>query len=230
MADSRTERLCILLPASIRPSCITHSTLFSCHYYQPASQRNKRRPWIVATLTKKSRHGIWLKKYGICWKDVWLRPICKVCLCLYGEPATLNEHNCKVLGTIIHTHTVKVVGENHDCQVSIHQPVGRLERGQGSRLGNWLFPRPSTKEGMKYCLLYSFINYCIVGDFSGRKCLQISRFYGYSRKFSPQNLEAWHLLAAPASISRKFFGKNLSFLLRSYSTYRQFWLCKYPFT
>ena len=54
-ADSRTERLCILLPASIRPSCITHSTLFSRHYYQPASQWNKHHPQIVAALKQTTK-------------------------------------------------------------------------------------------------------------------------------------------------------------------------------
>ena len=41
----------------------------------------------------------------------------------------LNEHNCKVLGTTICTHTVEVIGENHDCPVSIHQPVGSTRTG-----------------------------------------------------------------------------------------------------
>ena len=37
--------------------------------------------------------------------------------------------------------------------------------------------------------------YCIAGNFRGRKLSQISRFFGYSQKFSPRNLEAWCPLA-----------------------------------
>ena len=44
--------------------------------------------------------------------------------------------------------------------------------------------------------------YRIVGNFWGRK---LSRLCGYSRKFSPQNLAVWCLLAAPASNLQKFF-------------------------
>ena len=47
--------------------------------------------------------------------------------------------------------------------------------------------------------------YGIVGNIWGKKLSQISRFYGYSQKFPPQNLGVWHHLAGPASHLRVFF-------------------------
>ena len=47
--------------------------------------------------------------------------------------------------------------------------------------------------------------YHIAGNFQGRKLLRISRFCGYSQKFSPRNLEVWHLLVAPKVFSVKIF-------------------------
>ena len=53
-ADSRTERLCVLLPASIRPSCIACMHLIQLSYL-PASQRNKRYPRVVAVLKQTAK-------------------------------------------------------------------------------------------------------------------------------------------------------------------------------
>ena len=59
-----------------------------------------------------------------------------------------------------------------------------------------------------------YVDYRIVGNFRGRKLSQISRFCGYSRKFSLQNLIFWHfnwwqqLGSTPRKFStnlRKFF-------------------------
>ena len=67
-ADSRIERLQILLPVFIRPSCIACMyTYFSCRCYLPAIQWNKRSPQLVAALkqmAKNGNRGLWSKKYG----------------------------------------------------------------------------------------------------------------------------------------------------------------------
>ena len=54
-ADSRTERLCVLLPASIRPSCIARMYLIQLSLYLPASQRNKHCPRVVAVLKRPAK-------------------------------------------------------------------------------------------------------------------------------------------------------------------------------
>ena len=50
----------------------------------------------------------------------------------------------------------------------------------------------------------------IAGNFRGRKLPRISRFCGYSRKFSPRNLGAWHPLAwHKQAISESFLRENI---------------------
>ena len=43
-----------------------------------------------------------------------------------------------------------------------------------------------------------------MGNFRGRKLSRISQFCGYLRKFSPQNLGAWHLWQCKSEQSAKF--------------------------
>ena len=45
----------------------------------------------------------------------------------------------------------------------------------------------------------------VVGNFGGRKLLQILQFCGYSQKFSLQNLGAWHSLAQQKQAFHKSF-------------------------
>ena len=56
-ADSRTERLYVLLSESIRPSCITQCALFSHCWYLQAFQRNKTLPSNIS-LTKANSQNI----------------------------------------------------------------------------------------------------------------------------------------------------------------------------
>ena len=42
-------------------------------------------------------------------------------------------------------------------------------------------------------ILKALISYCIAENFQGKKLSRISRFCGDLRKFSSQNLGAWHL-------------------------------------
>ena len=67
-------------------------------------------------------------------------------------------------------------------------------------LGNYLLP---TLCGFPLSTMYS-------RNFQGRKLSRISRSCGYSRKFSLQSLEAWHLLPAPASNLQKFSFSKVS--------------------
>ena len=50
--------------------------------------------------------------------------------------------------------------------------------------------------------------YCIMGNFRGRKLSWILRFCSYWQKFSPQNLWVWHLLEA-TPVHKSFLCENL---------------------
>ena len=55
-------------------------------------------------------------------------------------------------------------------------------------------------------LAHCYVNYRIAGNFRERKLSWISRFCGYSRKFSLRNLEAWHPLKQ--AIRENFLHEN----------------------
>ena len=55
-------------------------------------------------------------------------------------------------------------------------------------------------------LAHCYVNYRIAGNFRERKLSWISRFCGYSRKFSLRNLEAWHPLKQ--AIRESFLHEN----------------------
>ena len=57
--------------------------------------------------------------------------------------------------------------------------------------------------------------YRIVGNFRGRKLSRISWFCGYLRKFSPQNLEVWHLWCCKSEQSVKVFSAKIVFFTNS---------------
>ena len=60
--------------------------------------------------------------------------------------------------------------------------------------------------------LYASINsewYHIAENFRGRKLSRISRFCGYSRKFSLQNLGVWHLWCCKSEQSAKVFSAKI---------------------
>ena len=63
------------------------------------------------------------------------------------------------------------------------------------------------------CSAHMYVLYVhIVGNFQGRKLLQISQFCGYLWKFSLQNLGAWHPLVWQKSvICRSFLHENRIF-------------------
>ena len=53
--------------------------------------------------------------------------------------------------------------------------------------------------------------YHIAGNFRGRKLARILQFCGYLQKFSPQNLEVWHLWCCKSKQSVKVFSAKIVF-------------------
>ena len=64
----------------------------------------------------------------------------------------------------------------------------------------------------RFLFYFCVVNYLITGNFRGRKLSWISLFCGYLRKFSPQNLVAWHPLARQKrAIRENFLRENCIF-------------------
>ena len=63
----------------------------------------------------------------------------------------------------------------------------------------------------RFLFYFCVLNYLITGNFRGRKLSWISLFCGYLRKFSPQNLVAWHPLAWQKRAIRENFSAKIVF-------------------
>ena len=100
--------------------------------------------------------------------------------------------------------SVDYIPEGEVSRIDCHSWYGTLIRS----VSGLYFRRWSLPYWLSELILYS-------GKLSREKLSQILQFYGYSRKFSPQNLGVWHMLVRQKGAILKVFSTKIVFFTNS---------------